>query len=173
VNNSLRLLANIVLFQIGWFACLLLSAPWVVLVTAVILLLHFYCIVEYGQRRKEINVIAVVLAVGVFLESMYLFGQVLVRVDGASFPIFWLLFIWTLFATTFRYSLFWLRSKLRLAALFAAVAAPMSYYAGANLNASVSLNDNLVFSLTAIAISWAIAFPLLMKLLVPAVDRED
>jgi hypothetical protein len=172
MNNTLRLLTNIALFQIGWFACLLLTTSWAVMVTAVILLLHFYFIVPCDQRRKEINIIAVVLMVGVVMESIYLFGQVLIRVDGEYFPAFWLLFIWILFSTTFRYSLSWLRPTLWLASAFAAVVAPMSYYAGANINASVSLNENIFFSLAVIAISWAIAFPILMKILVSTVNRE-
>jgi hypothetical protein len=172
MNDTLKLLANIALFQIGWFACLLLSYPWFVTVAVVILLLHFYFIVEHHERKKEMSLIAIVLMVGVLIESIYLFGEVLVRVDGASFPAFWLLFIWVLFATTFRYSLSWLRSRLRLAALFASVMSPMSYYAGASLSATVSLNDNLTYSLAAISISWALAFPMLMKFLVPAPNRE-
>jgi hypothetical protein len=172
MNDKLKLLANIALFQIGWFACLLLSYPWFVMVTVVILLLHFYCIVEPHERKKEMSLIAIVLVVGIVIESIYLFGEVLVRVDGANFPAFWLLFIWVLFATTFRYSMSWLRSRLRLAAVFAGVAAPMSYYTGANLNASVSLNDNVVFSLVVISLSWALAFPMLMRFLVPVLNRE-
>jgi hypothetical protein len=172
MNDSLKLLANIALFQVGWFACLLLSFPWSVVVTAVVLLLHFYFIVGHHERKKEMSLIVVVLVVGVVIESIYLFGEVLVRVDGAIFPAFWLLFIWALFATTFRYSLSWLRSRLRLAALFASVMAPMSYYAGASLSATVSLNDNLTYSLAAISISWAVAFPMLMGFLVPALNHE-
>jgi hypothetical protein len=171
MTNTLRLLANIVLFQVGWFTCLLLSGTWAILIATTIVLLHFYFIVPYKQRIKETGLIAVVLFVGVILELCYLFSEVLIRSDGEGYPAFWLLLIWVLFATTFRYSLFWLRSKLWLASIFAGVAAPVSYYAGANLNATVSLNDNITFSLVVIAMSWAIVFPLLMKLLVPTAKQ--
>lgn len=172
MSNTLRLLTNVVLFQLGWFACLLLSGVWVVLIAITVLLLHFYFIVPQEQRIKELNLIVIVLFVGVILELCYLFGEVLIRSGGESYPAFWLLIIWALFATTFRYSLSWLRPKLWLASIFAGVAAPMSYYAGANLNATVSLNDNAIFSLAVIAVSWAIVFPLLMKKLVPVTQQS-
>jgi len=172
MSNTLRLLTNVVLFQLGWFACLLLSGVWVVLIAITVLLLHFYFIVSQEQRIKELNLIVIVLFVGVILELCYLFGEVLIRSGGESYPAFWLLIIWTLFATTFRYSLSWLRPKLWLASIFAGVAAPMSYYAGASLNATVSLNDNAIFSLAVIAVSWAIVFPLLMKRLVPVTQQS-
>ncbi|EGG93217.1 Hypothetical protein IMCC1989_1559 [gamma proteobacterium IMCC1989] len=172
MSNTLRLLTNVVLFQLGWFACLLLSGVWVVLIAITVLLLHFYFIVPQEQRIKELNLIVIVLFVGVILELCYLFGEVLIRSGGESYPAFWLLIIWALFATTFRYSLSWLRPKLWLASIFAGVAAPMSYYAGANLNATVSLSDNAIFSLAVIAVSWAIVFPLLMKRLVPVTQQS-
>ena len=172
MSNTLRLLTNVVLFQLGWFACLLLSGVWVVLIAITVLLLHFYFIVPQEQRIKELNLIVIVLFVGVILELCYLFGEVLIRSGGESYPAFWLLIIWALFATTFRYSLSWLRPKLWLASIFAGVAAPMSYYAGANLNATVSLNDNAIFSLAVIAVSWAIVFPLLMKRLVSVTQQS-
>lgn len=172
MSNTLRLLTNVVLFQLGWFACLLLSGVWVALIAITVLLLHFYFIVPQERRIKELNLIVIVLFVGVILELCYLFGEVLIRSGGESYPAFWLLIIWALFATTFRYSLSWLRPKLWLASIFAGVAAPMSYYAGANLNATVSLNDNAIFSLAVIAVSWAIVFPLLMKRLVPVTQQS-
>ncbi|MFT7388674.1 MAG: hypothetical protein ACI8VC_001929 [Candidatus Endobugula sp.] len=167
MQTTWRLILNIGLFQAGWFACLLLSLPWALLVVISALIVHFFVIVPCEKRLSEFFLITVVLAVGVVLESVYLWSHALIRTDSSLTPPIWLLFIWVLFATTFRYSLSWLRAKLLLAAVFAGVAAPMSYFAGANLNTSVSLNENIVFSLAVVAVTWAIAFPLMMKKLVP------
>jgi hypothetical protein len=170
IPTTWRLIANIGLFQAGWFACILLSVPWALLVVIAALLVHFFIIVSREKILSELYIVVVVLVVGVILESMYLWSQVLIRTDGSLIPPIWLLLIWVMFATTFRYSMSWLRAKLLLAAIFAGVAAPMSYFAGANLNASVSVNENLMFSLAIISVSWAIVFPLMMKKLVPAAD---
>lgn len=160
---SWRLLLNIALFQLGWFACLLLSSSWLLAVIVLVLAIHFYYIVPKEKCRSEMQLIALVVCVGFFLECGYLFFRVIIREDGELFPPIWLLFIWLLFATTFRYSLAWLRPKPILSALFAGVAAPMSYLAGVNLNDTVTLNSETFFSLAVISASWAIIFPFLMK----------
>lgn len=165
-QQSWRLVLNIGLFQMGWFACLLLPVQWSSLLVALVLLIHFAVIVPSTERVREGRLVVSVLCVGFIVELLYLWFQVLIRTDESLFPPLWLLFIWLLFATTFRYSMAWLRPKLLLAAIFAGVAAPMSYLAGANLNALVSLNSNPVFALSIIGISWAIIFPLMLRQLV-------
>jgi hypothetical protein len=170
MQTTWRLILNVGLFQAGWFACLLLSIPWALLVVIAVLAIHFFILVPRERILSELSLIAIVLVVGVILESVYLWSQVLIRTDGSMIPPIWLLCIWVLFASTFRYSMSWLRAKLLLAAIVAGVAAPMSYFAGANLNASVSLNENIVFSLAIIGVTWAIAFPLMMKQLVPVAN---
>ncbi|MRT95052.1 DUF2878 family protein, partial [Ancylomarina sp. 16SWW S1-10-2] len=39
------LLGNFLLFQLGWFACLLIKAPWLYVIIAVLLSFHFYWVV--------------------------------------------------------------------------------------------------------------------------------
>ena len=162
-----HLLLNFVLFQIGWFACLLLDNLLPLVVTAAILGLHFFVIVSPTHRRDEALLLLKVLCVGLLLEWVYLRMGVLVNLDGTVLPSLWLLMIWVLFGSTFRYSLAWIRNYVWLASLFASVAAPLSYYAGANLNDSVTLGDSLLISLGFIAVSWALVFPVLMKIALP------
>ncbi|MGS2718229.1 DUF2878 domain-containing protein [Eionea flava] len=173
LQNSWKLILNIGLFQAGWFACLLLPIGWSLGIVIAVLVTHFSVVVPHAKRGSECLLIGSVLIVGVLIESFYLWSHALVLVDGSSLPPIWLLFIWLLFATTFRYSLEWLRPKLILAAIFAGIAAPMSYLAGANLNASVSLNENIGFSLFLIGGSWAIAFPLMMRQFVSLANIND
>lgn len=172
LQHSWKLVLNIGLFQAGWFACLLLPLGWSFLMVIGALVLHFSILVPASQRGSESLLIGSVLILGVLIECFYLWSRALILVDGSTFPPIWLLFIWVLFATTFRHSLAWLRPKLWLAAIFAGVAAPISYLAGANLNASVSLNDSAWFSLLVIGLSWAIAFPLMMRQFVD-LSREN
>lgn len=164
-----RLILNIVLFQAGWFACLLLSGIYPVLITAIILCAHYTIVVPKTQRFPETVLLFKALVIGFLLEVFYLYFGILVKVGGESplslLPPVWLLLIWVLFATTFRHGLLWLKHKPWLSALFAAVAAPISYYSGAALNTAMDLGESTGVSLLVIAISWALVFPLLMLLI--------
>lgn len=164
---NIRLILNIVLFQIGWFACILLSPHWAYISCVSILSAHFIWVVPKGRRMTEAGALIKVLVVGAVLEVLYFRWAVLIREDGILFPPIWLLLIWLMFATTFSHSLVWLRSKLYLAVIFAAIAAPMSYYAGAQLNTQVSFNASSTMSVMVISITWALVFPLLIYCLVP------
>ena len=140
------LIANIVLFQVGWFACVTLAYSWSLPLVTIVSLLHFMVVVpqasvsENNNRLSEAILLLQVVAIGVVLECAYLFLSVLVRVDGLFWPPIWLLAIWLLFGMTLRYSLSWLRKKIFLSSLFAAIAGPASYYAG------VQLNDCLLYT---------------------------
>ncbi len=162
-----RLLMNIGLFQLGWFSCILLTSYWPLLVTLLILAIHFWIIVPKEYFLAEGRLLLFALLIGMVLESTYLLTGVLVHVDGSFFPPFWLLCIWVLFATTFMHSLFWLKERLGLAAVFAGISAPMSYYAGANLNLDMSLNDHVWVSIFFVSITWAVAFPAMMRFILP------
>jgi hypothetical protein len=169
--SAWRLVANIILFQVGWFSCLLLDTPWLYLVVILLLVVHIFGVVPHSSRLTELCLLAKVVLVGALLEVVYFQTHVLERTDGGTLPPEWLLLIWLLFATTFLHSLAWLRERLYLAAAFAAIAAPLSYYAGANVNAAVSLNESVVFSLLSIAVSWSLVFPLLLLWVVPKKTR--
>lgn len=162
-----RLALNFLLFQIGWFACLLVGMPWLLGICSVLLMAHFIWVVPKQSVWLEVSLLFKVLVVGFCLELLYLYVDVLVRSDGVLIPPVWLLLIWVLFATTFSYSLRWLRKKLYLSAIFAAIAAPLSYYAGVNLNSLMSFNSDIFFSVALIAVSWAITFPFLLWWLFP------
>ncbi len=161
-----RLLLNVLLFQLGWFACLSLDLLWAGVCVALILLLHFRFIVSPAMRYLELGVITNVLAVGCGVELIYLQLEVLIPRSGLMLPPLWLLSLWVLFGTTLLHSLSWLSHKPYLAAAFAALAAPLSYYAGTKLNAQMSFNESAVYSLLWVSVSWAIVFPLLMHFFV-------
>jgi hypothetical protein len=158
-----RLVANFFLFQLGWFGCLLLNGFWPLLLVVSILCFHFGLLLPKSQWRSEIQLLLKVLCVGACIEIVYLRVGILVRLDGSLLPPLWLLLIWLLFAMTFNHSLLWLRNRLYIAAIFAAIAAPCSYYAGASMNSLMSLNSSTIFSLLSISLSWALVFPLLLR----------
>ena len=64
-------------------------------------------------------------------------------------------------ALTLNHSLAWLKRRLWLAAVFAAIASPLSYYAGTSLGAALVLQDWFTASLV-FGLSWAVIMPLLL-----------
>jgi hypothetical protein len=162
-----RLVTNFVLFQAGWFTCLLIDNAWLYVIFTIILWVHFLWLVPKATVLFEMALLVKMLFVGLCVEVFYLQVGVLVQASGTLIPPVWLLMIWVLFATTLSHSLLWLRKKLYLAAVFSAVAAPLSYYAGVQLNASISFHDNAWLSISIIALSWAVIFPLAFRWVLP------
>lgn len=162
------LVSNIVLFQIGWFACVLLGDVWALLIAASIVVVHCLYVVPSARIKvaQELQWLIVVLLVGFCVELFFFGNSILVREDGSNMPPLWLLCLWVLFATTMRFSLAWLQRRLLLAAAFAFVSGPSSYYAGAHLSESVYIASNIPIaqSLFVIGVVWAFVFPLLMYL---------
>ena len=75
----------------------------------------------------------------------------------------WMVALWVNLALTLNYSLGWLKEKLILSSLFAAVGGPLAYYAGSKMGA---INfENHTFSIIALSVIWAIAMPLLFYIL--------
>lgn len=159
------LLANIVLFQLGWFACVLGAAnglAWAGSMAAVaIAALHL----AFTQRpRVELQLLSITLALGFAWDSAVA-ATGLITFTGGLLNLFaphWMAALWLVFATTLNVSLRWLRGRDLLAALLGLVGGPLAYYAGAQLGA---LNfPNLAAGLVAQAIGWAVLMPVLVRL---------
>lgn len=162
--THLRIALNVVLFQAGWFACVLGAAhglPWIgALAAALVVGVH---LARAARPRRELALVAVAAGAGAAFETL-LAQSGLVRID-AGVPIagaaaYWMVALWAIFATTLNVSLRSLRPHLALAALLGAVGGPAAYFAGARLGA---LELTAVgASLAAIAIGWAVLAPLLL-----------
>jgi hypothetical protein len=166
--GSMRVLFNFILFQIGWFACVLSAAagnPVLgVGVAAVIIAIH---LVMMKQKQHEIILIVSATLTGLVWDSFLVWRNWIDYPSGmlvSNMAPYWIVVMWGLFATTLNVSLAWLKQKLAFAALLGAVAGPLAYYAGYKLNA-LQLNDMSV-ALIALAIGWALFTPLLIRLTV-------
>jgi hypothetical protein len=113
--------------------------------------------------RREARFIAVAVITG------WLWETALVRAGLLVYPGFvtgvapyWLAGLWAMFAIQFNILLTWLRQRLLLAAVLGAVAAPMSFRAGAALGA-VQFTDT-VAALGTLAAGWALLTPALLVL---------
>ena len=160
----MMLAVNVLLFQIGWFACVLGAAyglPWISLLAAGAII--GWHLARAAQPKRELALVAFAALVG------GLFETVLVRAGWVRFETgmlfddtapYWMVALWSLFATTLNVSLRTLRPHLVLAALLGAIGGPAAYYAGARLGA-LELTAAGV-ALAAVGVGWAILAPLLL-----------
>jgi hypothetical protein len=152
-----KLIANAVLFQIGWFACVLGgTGPWL-LVPAAILCVHFFWISSWAAEGKL--VVTVVLA-GSAIDSFLLQTGVFEFPGDSLIVPLWLAALWAMLATTLNHCLAWTARRVWLASLLGAVSGPLSYFAGATLS-DVRLPLEQLTTLAILVTVWAVVFPLL------------
>ena len=153
-------LANYALYQIGWFACVLGAAsyrPWAGFLIAMILVgVHLALSVE---RALEVRLLVLATAVGAVVETTQIAAGTYRFTSGTvtdALPPPWLLAMWAQFATTFRFSLHRVVTRLPLAVLFGAAGGPIAFLAGERFGA-VTLLPPVAHGLLRLAVSWAIA----------------
>lgn len=164
--GTVRVVANFVAFQAGWFACVLGAAhdlPWAGTIAAtVIVAAHIFSAV---RPLEESKLVAIALLIGALWDStLVALGWLDFKsgflIEGMA-P-HWILALWALFATTLNVSLSWLKPRLLAAVVLGAVAGPLAYWGGARLGA-VDLVAPLPAAI-ALSIGWAIFTPLLVLL---------
>ena len=153
----LKRLANAVLFQCGWFACVLGGDSRWLLVAAAVLAIHLLWTRSWSA---EVQVILAVTLLGTVIDtSLRTFGVFHFNVPGPLIP-FWLVLLWALLATTLRHCLAWSAQPWWRASLLGAVGGPLSYYAGSQL-AGVSFGYGTTPTMIGLALLWALLFPAL------------
>ena len=157
---------NAVVFQAGWFCCVLAGAnhmPWLGTMTA---LLIVACHVFHAKdMRKELSLILIAGGIGAVWDSFLVYAGWLQYPSGiliAGTAPHWIVAMWLLLATTLNVSLKWLKQRLLLAAVLGAVSGPGAYLAGWKLG-GVQIPD-LQVAMLALACGWALFMPLLIVL---------
>jgi hypothetical protein len=160
----MRVAANILQFQIAWFACVLGAAHGrPVLGAGIAITLAALHIVRSRRAAQELGLALFAAMFGFSADTALVQLGVLSFTTGtivAGTAPFWMVALWTSFATTLNVSLTWLGRRLALAALLGAVGGPAAYYAGAQLGA-VQLTPPL-HALPGVGAMWAIAMPVLL-----------
>ena len=164
--SATQLIANFVLFQVGWLACVL-SAAWNEPVFGA---LFAFAIVSWHisrarDRGGELRLILLVTLIGLLWDSLLVWQGLLVFSSGMLLPFiapYWIILMWSMFATTLNVSLRWLRMRYVLAALFGALGGPLAYYAGQKLGAVEFPSETS--SLVALAVGWALIMPAILRL---------
>ena len=158
-------LKNVVLFKLGWLACVLGAAngfPWMGPV-AVLLIAgeHLRTSQDWGP---ELALLSVAALVGLLWESaLVAFGflEYGVGMFAPGFAPYWIVAMWVLFATTLNVGMKWLKKHWMVASIAGGISGPMAFFAGERAGAVVF--SDAAWSLVAIGVGWAILLPLMTR----------
>lgn len=153
----LKLIANAILFQLGWLACVFGGDSLWLLIVAVALAVHLLWLSSWAAEGKLL--LSVFLA-GSALDSFLLNLGVFDFGEPRNLIPLWLALLWLLLATTLNHCLAWTARPWWRASLLGACAGPLAYYAGARI-AGVGMPYGTWQTLLLLAVIWALAMPLL------------
>ena len=163
---NFAVITNFVIFQIGWFSCVLGGAhnwPWLgTLVAALLIVIHLW---RVPSPTPELKLLLIAGMLGIIFDSLLVTFNLLQFPSGTlveGMAPHWIIAMWMMFATTLNVTFRWLKGQFILAALLGAIAGPLAYYGGAKLG-GVMFNQ-FTLSLIVLALIWGSAMPLLMWL---------
>jgi hypothetical protein len=162
-----RLALNLLLFQAGWFACVLGAAwgyPWAgPAVVGIALLVR---LAQSGERRREVLLLLCCAALGFGADTALIAMGWIAPLRGsvpAPWSPLWLVSMWANFGATLNVSLAFLKKRLLLSAALGALGGPLAYYAGSRLGA-ISVPNPLWAGLLAVGAAWAVSLPAMVYL---------
>ena len=166
-----RLVVNFILFQIGWFACVIGAAkqmPWLGVATVIAIVV--WHLIQAKQAKKEAQLLLITLMIGGTFDQIMLNHQLITyQAHGWSSLIVpvWILALWAEFVTVLNVSLRWMKElkiqvRCLVAVIFGAFGGPLAYMGAEKLGA-VTLN-HLPVSYIVLSVGWACLTPLLLKL---------
>jgi len=164
-----RIIACGLLFNIGWFGCVLASRfdmPLAALPLVVTIVAAQFSWTSPLSWRVTALFVACVTIVGASVDTLMLSTGVL-AFEGRSAPsvefVLWIAAFWANFAAVPNVALRWLRGRAWLAGVLGAVSAPGTYLAGAKLGA-LSIGEPTWRSMLLIGVEWAVLLPLIVVL---------
>jgi hypothetical protein len=167
--TPIALIFNGLLFQSAWLGNVMDVALLPLLITLVVVIAHLLMVRHFfgsAAAWREGVWGVLVTVVGFLMEYLFLHFGVLQHAPqtGSLYGVpVWLLLLWLVFATTFRFSLSFLRHRIAWSAVLGA-GAVLSYWGGAALNTSSQLGTPVWIALLWIALSWALLLPVLLMI---------
>lgn len=153
---------HLILFQVGWFICVIFGDLSALAYSGAYLVLHLTLIISNNASRFIIEIIwlAVFVVSGVIVEALFFSVGILRDVTYPSggenliLPPIWLICLWLLFGISMRTTLSFMLTKVVLGLLLIGIGIPFSYFMGASLSDSVSIKEPQLLSLLVITIVW-------------------
>jgi hypothetical protein len=161
------IVVNFVVFEAGWFACVIGAARHearVGLVAAAAILLGSLIVAGRAWPR-QLLLLASVALIGFCWDSLLSVAGLTVYAGsffGHQLAPAWIVALWALFAMTLDVSLRWLQGRTVLAMALGFIAAPLSYYGGVRMGALVLPRTAL--ALWAEGVGWGTMLPGLLLL---------
>jgi hypothetical protein len=157
---------NFVIFQLGWFACVLGAVHkqvlWAVVVTLAYIAFHAW---RSPSPKTEISLLMKAFIFGLVADTLIMHLGIINFGDAWPSPYLsplWMWILWVLVATTVNGSLSWLRGRPVLAAVLGGICGPLSYEAGIRLGAGEWGPDGQLPGFILLGLIWAIAIPLFL-----------
>ena len=167
LSTRLSKIINVVLYQIGWFSCVLGAAHGFPVSGALgALALVVVHLLLTDARMAEIRLLLAACLLGVMADSLQQATGLFTFKTDPRWPLwlpFWVFIIWAQFATLFRFALHWLAGRYLLGALFGALGGPLAYWGGIRLGAA-TFGESPLLTLVILALVWALMMPLLLRL---------
>ena len=155
---------NFVLFQAGWFSCILGAAHqqvlWAVIGSLACIVFHVW---RSQSPKLELSLLLKVLSFGILTDSLLMYLGFLDFKGAWPSPYVspvWMWALWLLVASTLNSSLSWLKHKSVLGIVLGAICGPLSYEAGVRLGAANWGSGSQIAGLGLISLVWAVAIPL-------------
>jgi len=155
---------NFVLFQLGWFACVLGAANqkvlWAASGTLAYIAFHVW---RSHSPRLELNLLIKAVLYGVSADTLLIYLGLLNFGDEWPSPYLspvWMWILWALVASTVNGSLSWLRDRPILGAVLGAICGPMSYEAGIRMGAGSWGSNGELGGFLLTGVIWGLAIPL-------------
>jgi len=162
---KLHLLVNAGLFQVAWFAAVL-GGTIAALAACAVLASHAAL---RGNLKSDLTLAALLAALGLGLDTLWIYLGVL-DYQGAVVAPFWIVALWGALGLSLNHSLGFLSRRPFWGALATALAAPVSYAAGAALGAVSFAGIGSAAAMAIVAIAWFVMFAVLFRHVVPAVN---
>ena len=142
---------NAVLYQVGWFSCMLIAEPICGLIATILMIvLHLTADVD-GSKEIIFIILAASLGYGMDL-AISKMGYLDLTIGSSG--TFYLVLLWLLFSTSLRSSMNLVFSKRKWAILLG-ICAPWAYWVGQNLG-RVHYTEPFISSMVYHAFSWAL-----------------
>lgn len=155
ISSRYFTIANLVIFQLGWFLAVLGGNTGLAIIIPLIIL-HFI----YSTSKSQDAIAVLLLIFFGLLHDTFLISMNYLLIDAHGFlPPLWLISLWALLGITLLHSMKWIYERPWIAAVSGSIAAPLSYLAGVKLSPA-EWGQPLESCLLVIALMWLLLLPL-------------
>ncbi len=163
MNRALAFtITNALIFQAGWFVCILWGNLAAIIFTVPALLFHFS---KSSARLADVIAVIIAVALGIIHDSVLIHTGHIVFVESTIMPPLWIICLWALLGITLNHSMQWIYSRPLWSGVLGAVSGPLSYVAGVKLSAAEWSSPHLeivpiMAAIPLIALMWLLVLPL-------------